>query len=108
MKMKVYAVFKTGVYRHECAGIFSTPDAADAAAERCISGERDDYHDYKVVAFELDAVTPQTTLVKLPGGMLGGGGLEEAEALCTWSRINGVVSKQLNVAHNRAAEGWSG
>lgn len=94
--MKVYAVFKTGVYRHECAGIFSTIDAADAAAERCISGERDDYHNYKVVEFELDAVTPQTPLVKRPVGMVCGGDLEEDEALCTWSRVNGVASKLPN------------
>lgn len=100
LSMKVYAVFKTAVYRHECGGVFSTLEAAEAAAERFIAGERDDHHDYEVVAFELDAMTPQTPLVKLPGlhgsTYTAGGDLDEDEALCTWSRTKGVVSKTPN------------
>lgn len=98
--MKVYAVFKKAIYRHECGGVFSTLEAAEAAAERCIAGERDDYHDYEVVAFELDAVTLQTPLVARPGWKghtyMEGGDIEEEESICTWSRTNGVVSKTPN------------
>ena len=67
--MKLYSVFKTGVYRHECAGVFSTLDMAEAAAQRCIAGERDDYHTYVVVEFELDTQTPQEPLASetMPG-----------------------------------------
>ena len=57
--MKVYAIFKEGVYRHECGGIFSTLEKAKDAAKSLISGEDDDYHTYKVLAFDLDVCTPQ-------------------------------------------------
>ena len=92
--MKVYAVFKTGVYRHECGGVFSTIEAAEQAAERLISGERDDYHQYEMVAFDLDAVTRQTPIaINAEGADATCGELEEAPALCTWRRIYGVIEK---------------
>lgn len=103
--MKVYAVFKFNVYRHECGGVFSTLEAALVAAERCIAGERDDHHSYEVVPFELDAQTPQTPLVRRiavqEAILFSGGDLEETEALCTFDRENGVVSKTPKSLHSR-------
>ena len=52
--MIVYAVFKSAVYRHECAGIFSSLAAAKECAKEFIIGERDSHHHYEVVPFDLD------------------------------------------------------
>tara|TARA_R110000850_G_scaffold91270_15_gene193868 strand:- start:2439 stop:2717 length:279 start_codon:yes stop_codon:yes gene_type:complete len=57
----LFAVFKVGVYRHECGGIFRTEALAIAAAKELHEGERDDYHHYEVVPFTLDYKTNQTT-----------------------------------------------
>jgi hypothetical protein len=65
--MDLYAVFKTGIYRHECAGIFSSLGLAKQAAEHSICGEPDDYHTYDVVLFKLDVKTIQNPLATLPG-----------------------------------------
>ncbi len=58
--MKLFAVFKEGVLRHECGGIFDSLDLATAAAEMLLAGERDGYHDYFIVPFSLNQVTTQT------------------------------------------------
>jgi hypothetical protein len=58
--MQVFAVFKEGIYRHECGGVFSTLVLAREAAHKLIVGERDDHHKYSVIPFTLDAVTKQT------------------------------------------------
>jgi hypothetical protein len=50
----IYAVFKQGVYRHECLGVFSSEAMARAAAESYAKGE-DGYHTFEVVPFTLDA-----------------------------------------------------
>jgi hypothetical protein len=50
----VYAVFRYGVYRHECGGVFSTLELAKVAADQLIASEPDDYHAYEVVPFEMD------------------------------------------------------
>lgn len=57
--MKVYAVFKEGSYRHECGGIFTSLDAAKAAALKLITSEPDDHHEYEVIPFELDVAATQ-------------------------------------------------
>lgn len=54
--MELFAVFREGVYRHECAGIFSTAEDAVFAAAGVIAMEGDSYHHYEVVPFVLDAV----------------------------------------------------
>ena len=54
--MTVYAVFREGVYRHECGGVFSTLDLAKAAADTLADREPDNYHGFDVVPFELDTV----------------------------------------------------
>jgi hypothetical protein len=53
----VFAVFREGVYRHECGGVFDTEAAARAAAASLLSNEPDDYHEYVVVPFHLNAVS---------------------------------------------------
>ena len=65
--MEVYAVFKHGVYRHECAGIFTTLDRAADVARVCIAAADDDYHSYVVVPFTLDAPTVLTPYRTEPG-----------------------------------------
>lgn len=52
--MKVYAVFQDGIYRHLCAGIFDTEEAAKACADETAKNDLDDYHDWEVVPFELN------------------------------------------------------
>lgn len=53
--MRVYAVFKEGVYRHECAGIFTSEDRAKQVADAWLA-KGDGYHEWHVVPFEMDVV----------------------------------------------------
>lgn len=55
--MQVYCVFREGVYRHECGGVFTTLELAKEAAIGLIRQESDDYHTYGVVPFNLDEIT---------------------------------------------------
>lgn len=55
---EVFAVFKQGVYRHECGGVFSTKDLAVAQADFLARNDYDRYHDYEVVPFNLDDAPP--------------------------------------------------
>lgn len=50
---KVFAVFKEGVYRHECGGVFEAEDAARERADALAREDQDDYHTYEVVPFDL-------------------------------------------------------
>lgn len=50
----VYAVFRQAIYRHACAGIFSTLDGAISCADTMANDDGDDHHSYEVVPFELD------------------------------------------------------
>lgn len=84
--LKLFAVFKQGVYRQGCGGIFSTFDLALEAAKRLCAGERDDYHTYEVVPLVLDVMTTQTARSIRMGVASGrawidGGELEEATPL---------------------------
>lgn len=54
----LYAVFRKGVYRHECGGIFDHPGKAVTAAFELAQEDNDDYHAYEVVPFELNQRTP--------------------------------------------------
>lgn len=95
--MDLFAVFKHGVFRQECAGIFSTQEAAETAAECAIAKERDDYHSYEMVPFVLNVPTIQTEFTKLGhcGSPLLLGELEEHPEICSWTRKRGVVSKEV-------------
>ena len=57
--MTVYAVFKEGVYRHECAGIFSALEAAKAVADKWRDAG-DGHHSWTVVPFEVDVAAEGT------------------------------------------------
>jgi len=59
--MRVFAVFKVGVYRHECGGLFGTFEQAVTAAKQLAEGDRDEYHEYEVVPFVVNEATHQTT-----------------------------------------------
>ncbi len=76
----VWAVFKEGVYRHECGGIFTSLEKATAAAEQLAIAEKDDYHRFEVVPFTVDSVTQSED-----------GELEEPEAVY-WAQAKGPVS----------------
>lgn len=52
--MIVYAVFKRGIYRHECAGVFISAEEAMAWARELALVEDDGYHNLEVVSFELN------------------------------------------------------
>ena len=58
--MKVFAVFQEGVYRHECGGIFSTQEKAEACAKKLLIND-DSYHHYDIIPFEIDTETPFTS-----------------------------------------------
>jgi hypothetical protein len=55
-----FLVIQNGVYRHGIGGIFSTVEAAKAAADACAGLDHDAYHNYEVIPFQLDglAVSP--------------------------------------------------
>ena len=55
--MDVFLVFKEGVYRHECGGVFTSLDVAKRQAIKLTIAERDDYHQIHVMPFEIDTPT---------------------------------------------------
>ena len=55
---EVFAVFRQGVYRHECGGIFTTLERAVEVAQARAEADVDSYHSYTVVPFTLDTATP--------------------------------------------------
>lgn len=86
----VYVVFKEGVYRQECGGIFTTREAAVTAAKALLLGERDDYHTYEIIAFPLNKLTEQGPL-RLGNGMVRGGELQEPPVLDNFCRKDGKI-----------------
>lgn len=52
--MIVYAVFKLGNYRHECAGVFVSAEEAITWARELALVEDDGYHDLEVISFDLN------------------------------------------------------
>lgn len=56
--MKLFTVFQQGVYRQGCAGVFSSAGLAIKAAKDFALADRDSYHDYQVLPFELDLASP--------------------------------------------------
>jgi hypothetical protein len=89
MAQEVFVVFKQGVYRHECGGVFLTLGDAERAAESLLRGEPDGYHRYEVVPFRIGEVTSQSFL----GGRYDPN-LYEPIPVCTFTRVGGVVTKQ--------------
>jgi hypothetical protein len=61
--MELFAVFKSGVYRHECFGIYSTSEAAVERAKEVAAADIDDHHDYEVWPYTLDAPCTDSDIV---------------------------------------------
>lgn len=59
--MTIWVVIRCGVYRHEIGGVFSTLDAAKAAAEELQADEPDSWHYYEVLETELDRTARDET-----------------------------------------------
>lgn len=98
MSTQLFVVFRLGVYRHQCGGVFSTQDLAETAAKALLAGEKDDYHQYQVVPFVLDQQTTQRELETKYSMHSGkthsyftGGEVEEAGELSRWERNKGVI-----------------
>lgn len=87
MSSEVFAVFKQGIYRHECGGVFSSLERATDAAKALMQGERDDYHHYEVVRFALDERTAQAALKEW-----GGGEVIEPDEVLIVGRVGGVLA----------------
>lgn len=56
--MYFYALFREGVYRHECGGIFTDLDQARDAIKILRAKEPDNYHTWECVPFEPNKITP--------------------------------------------------
>lgn len=51
--MRVYAVFRRGVYWHGCCGVFEPLDEAVRAADYAADVDSDEWHNYEVVPLKL-------------------------------------------------------
>lgn len=56
--MEVFAVFREGVYRHQCGGVFSSREAAICVADKLAANDVDDWHTYDVVPYTIDSASP--------------------------------------------------
>ncbi len=56
---KVYCVFREGVYRHECCGVFAELDQAIGCANVFADDDNDAYHLYAVFPFDFGATVPR-------------------------------------------------
>lgn len=52
--MDLFVIFRRGVYRQQCGGVFSELEMAVAAARFFISVEPDDYHVFEIYQFHLN------------------------------------------------------
>lgn len=57
MGVTLYAVFREGIYRHECGGVFDSVINAEQAREVLIGWDIDSYHEYTIVPFVLNEIT---------------------------------------------------
>lgn len=61
--MNLYVVTKEGMYRHEICGIYDSEDLAINRAEEVCKAEHDDYHEFYVLQFDLNAAVDDGLLV---------------------------------------------
>lgn len=54
--MKLYLVYRQGVYMQGIVGVFSSMDLAEDARHAAKKRERDDYHSFEIEEFTLDEV----------------------------------------------------
>lgn len=88
--MNIYAVFKHGVYLHDCGGIFTDLEKAKSEAIRLLSGSGDDYHDFVVIQYELDKPAPE----KANSGWSRSQIFNDAgEAVIAYQRRNGEIKE---------------
>ena len=81
--MRLFVVFKVGVYRHECGGVFSLQGGAEASARRLLRGEPDDHHYYEVVPFTVDVASMQDAR----------GDVGENQAVLKLRRVGGEIKE---------------
>lgn len=85
---QLFAVFREGVYRHQCGGIFSTKDDAIACAKHLAASDSDAYHTYEVLPFVLDQRLPIEPASKPPGYWHSGSpDILEADAIYTCRQL---------------------
>jgi hypothetical protein len=92
----LYAVFREGAYRHECAGVFSTLEAAAACADALAEGDVDHHHSYDVVPFRLDEPA-QVSASRHPGNSPT---IHEEEWIYSIRRGEGPQQRMLPTAAN--------
>ena len=86
--MIVYLVFRVGVYRHECAGVFSTQELAEQTARRCLEEEHDDYHAYEILQFDLDVELPRHNQVRQIDPFI-----DEPPLICCFRKSGGIIHR---------------
>ena len=52
--MKLFLIFRQGVYRHDLLGVYTDPDDAENVAMEAIKLEGDDYHTIEVLSADLN------------------------------------------------------
>ena len=82
----VFAVFKHGVHRHECGGLFTSFELAKDAAVEFIKGERDDHHRFDIVPLDVNKRAVQTPVTIRENGLVLGGELIEPAPMLSVSR----------------------
>lgn len=79
----VYAVFKQGIYRHECGGVFLTKEKALSAAKDYALNDCDDYHQYAVIEFVADRRSKQSLIDPM---FASGGDIDEPEVIALYGK----------------------
>lgn len=55
----VYVVIRTGVYRNEIVGVFTSKETAVLKAKEALKKEPDFYHDMEIIGLPLDYFLPE-------------------------------------------------
>lgn len=87
--MNIFIVVRTGVYRHEIGGVFTTLVAAHDEALRLMLSEPDAHHEYEILAQRLDMPT-QSGDRPWDGGFADG----DVIAMFAWKKFHGAVSAE--------------
>lgn len=90
MSQELFAVFKQGVHRRECGGIFLTQQEAEDATKSLIGGECDDYHTFEVIRFVAGEVTPRIPNVRVKYDP----DLAEPPAIVEFGRVGATVVRR--------------
>jgi hypothetical protein len=85
----IYSIFREGIYRHECLGIFTDLDIAICVAMNEAVMEPDNYHSIEVRPFELNMPTPKSIKTALPSSYV------ECDAPLSYRRDTVLAMEQL-------------